>query len=43
MAGCRDCDGDGHSPAVATRPVQVYWRGKTHCDRYVSKLWSTHD
>ncbi len=20
----------------------VYWRGKTHCDRYVSKLWSKH-
>ena len=25
--------------------IRVYlgcWRGKTHCDRYVSKLWSTH-
>jgi hypothetical protein len=21
----------------------VYWRGEIRCDRYVSKLWSTHD
>ncbi len=28
-------------PLLKTR--NVYWREKTHCDRYVSKLWSTHD
>ncbi len=30
----------GRLPFLKTR--NVYWRGKTHRDRYVSKLWSTH-
>ncbi len=31
----------GGLPFLKTR--HIYWRGKTRCDRYVSKLWSTHE
>ncbi len=31
----------GGLPFLKTR--NIFWRGEIHWDRYVSKLWSTHD
>ncbi len=31
----------GGLPFLKTR--NIYWRGKTHRDTYISKLWSTHE